>query len=157
MCRGSSLAFTSTLLRSDGNFGRSRRGKRLPWYSCRKLATFFCEVAQLLMPSEAHHVGGDGLLPLECSPAIVVPASTAKIVGNFAPPSCTSSNVCPDSAGHAPSRCISLQQQNPPTFAVEPRICPHLRDTLPVGQLFSDAYFQLQSANSWSSSSIPAV
>lgn len=41
ICRGSSMACTSTLLRSDCNFGRSRRWKCWPWYSCRKLATFF--------------------------------------------------------------------------------------------------------------------
>ena len=41
MCTGSSIACTETLLRSDGKRGRFRVGKRFPWYSCRKLATFF--------------------------------------------------------------------------------------------------------------------
>ncbi len=76
-----------------------------------------CKVAQLHVPPEAHHVSVDGLLPLECSPAIAVSASTAKIVGNFAPPYCTNPNFCPDSAGHAPSRCISLQQLVSETFS----------------------------------------
>ena len=44
-----------------------------------------CEVAQLHVPPEAHHVSVEGLLPLECTPANAVSAATAKIVGNLAP------------------------------------------------------------------------
>ena len=41
MCNGSSIACTETLLRSEGKRGRFRLGNKSPWYSCRKLATFF--------------------------------------------------------------------------------------------------------------------
>jgi len=80
-----------------------------------------CEVAQLHVPPEAHHVSVEGLLPLECTPANAVSAATAKIVGNLAPPSCPSPNVCPDPAGHAPSRCISFQhlRLNPEPVSIQ--------------------------------------
>ncbi len=89
--------------------------------SVQEVGHLLCKVAQLYVPPEAHHVSVDGLLPLECSPANVVSASTAKIVGNFAPPSCTSPNVCPDSTGHAPSRCTTLQllRLNPEPVSIQ--------------------------------------
>ncbi len=71
----------------------------------------------------------EGLLPLECTPANAVSAATAKIVGNLAPPSCTSPNVCPDPAGHAPSSCISFQRLrlNPEPVSIQGILYPLAR------------------------------
>jgi hypothetical protein len=86
-----------------------------------------CEVAQLHVPPEAHHVSVEGLLSLECTPANAVSAATAKIVGNLAPPSCPSPNVCPDPAGHTPSRCISFQRLRLNNLNPEPVSIPGIR------------------------------
>jgi hypothetical protein len=103
------------------------------------------------VPPEAHHVSVEGLLPLECTPANAVSAATAKIVGNLAPPSCTSPNVCLDPAGHAPSRCISFQRLrlNPEPVSIQGIRYPLAR----LYRLIRPVVIY----NPWSSSSIPAV
>jgi hypothetical protein len=128
---------TSTLLRSDSNFGLSLEGpdegngghgvRAGSWPPSLQGSAATC--ASRSAPRRCWWSPAAWVLP-----ANAVSAPNAKIVGNFAPPSCTSPNVCPDSAGHAPSRCISLQllRLNPETVSIQ----GILYDTLPVGQVF---------------------
>ena len=84
-------------------------GEEISVVLMQKVGHLLRQPPQLHVPSKAHLVRVDCLLPPKRTPPQRMLSTPTKFMRDISPPPRTSPYVSPDSAGHAPPRCISFQ------------------------------------------------